>query len=338
MLPQAIAMPTTSLRYMFSPRVGLVWAPTQFHDTFVVRAGFGIYTNPFNDYNTGQTYGYTGTTTLVSSFNSSLTQLTSLADPFPAATNPVQQPVGNSLGVNANLGSKMVYYSPVIKVPYSERSSLDIQYTPSKNILIDIGYINNHQVHLSYSSQVDYAPILPYLSRSPYYDNAVSYQLSGNTFKTGGPPSTAVVNPFLGLPGITGSYSTAATLAPTAYLMTNPEFSSVTEQLIPGSSSNYNALNVRVAKRESHGLTLNGVFEWSRLLGTFGQLNTADVLNYQETSSDYPFHLVGYGTYKLPFGHGRQFLNKERYLDPILGGFQVLPGLHLHLRYAHFLG
>ncbi len=307
----------------FSPRVGLVWAPAVFQQKFVVRAGYGIYTNPFNDYNTGQTYGYTGTTTLTPSFTNGLTQVASLADPFPVATNAIQKPTGNSLGVNADLGSKMVYYSPAIKVPYSERTSLDIQYTPSKNILIDIGYLSNHQVHLSYASQVDYAPILPYLSRSPYYNLATTNLLSGTYFTQGGPASTSIPNPFLGLPGVTGTYATTATLAPTAFLMSNPEFTSVTEQLIPGSSSNYNALNVRVAKRESHGLTLNGVFEWSRLLGTFGQLNTADVLNYQETSSDYPFHVVGYGTYKLPFGHGRQFFGKNRFLDPIIGGYQT---------------
>jgi hypothetical protein len=307
----------------FSPRIGLVWAPAVFKEKFVVRLGYGIYTNPFNDYNTGQTYGYTGTTTLIPSFKSSLTQIASLADPFPVATNPIQLPVGNTLGPNANLGSKMVYYSPVIKVPYSERSSLDIQYSPSRNILVDIGFLSNHQVHLSYASQVDYAPILPYLSRSPYYNLATTNLLSGSYFTQAGPGTTSIANPFLGAPGVTGTYATASTLAPTAFLMSNPEYSSVTEQLIPGSSSNYNALNIRVAKRESHGLTLNGVFEWSRLLGTFGQLNTADVLNYQETSSDYPFHAVGYGTYKLPFGHGRPFLSKQRYLDPVIGGFQV---------------
>jgi hypothetical protein len=72
-----------------------------------------------------------------------------------------------------------------------------------------------------------------------------------------------------------------------------------------------------------HGLTINGVFEWSRLLGTFNQLNPGDILNYGETTSDYPFHFSGYGTYQLPFGHGRQFFNGNRYLNPVIGGWQV---------------
>ena len=304
-----------------SPRIGMTYAPEALHNKAVIRLGFGIYTNPFNDYNTSQTYGYSATTTYVTSNNNGVTQGT-LSDPFPTATNPIQQPTGSGLGINQNLGGKMVYYSPVIKVPYSERSSLDFQYQVGKTILIDVGYIHNYQVHLSFSNAVDSTPLLPYLSRSPYYDLNATNLLTGGTY-TGGPATTNITNPFKGQPGITGSYATTSLLAPNIFLMSNPEYTSVTEQLIPGSSSNYNALNARIYKKMGHGLTINGVFEWSRLLGTFGQLNSGDVLNYQETTSDYPFHFSGYGTYQLPFGKGRQFFNGNRFLNPIIGGWQV---------------
>ena len=117
----------------------------------------------------GQTYGYSATTAYVQTSNSGITN-NSDQRPVPtsrAATNPIQQPTGNTLGVNANLGAKMVYYSPIIKVPYSERTSLDVQYQIGNTILVDLGYINNHQVHLSYSNTVDAIPLLPYLSHSP---------------------------------------------------------------------------------------------------------------------------------------------------------------------------
>lgn len=311
----------------YNPRLGITWSPEFTQGKGVVRVGFGIYSNPFNDYNQGQSYGYSAATAYVQTANSGMTNNT-INDPFPtsssaAAVNPIQQPTGNALGANVNLGAKMVYYSPVIKVPYSERTSLDIQYQISKTILIDLGYINNHQVHLSYSNAVDATPLLPYLSRSQYYNIAATNQLSGATY-TGGPASTNIPNPFKGVAGMTGSLSTSSTIAPSQYLMSWPEFSSVTSQLNPGSSSGYNALNARVAKLMGHGLTLNGVFEWSRLLGTFNQLNAGDALNYGETTSDYPFHLAGYGTYQLPFGRGRQFLaNDNRILDSVIGGWQI---------------
>jgi hypothetical protein len=305
-----------------SPRIGISWAPEALHSKGVVRLGYGIYTNPYNDYNQGQTYGYAQSTPYVQSSNNGIIN-NSLSDPFPTASNPILQPTGNTLGINTNLGAKMVYYYPNLKIPYSERASLDLQYQIGNTILIDIGYINNHQVHLSYSNAVDSIPLLPYLSRSPYFDVAATNFLTGTTFKNGGPATTNITNPFKGVAGIAGSYFTTGTLAPNIYLMTNPEYTSVTEQLVPGSSSNYNALNARVTKRMGHGLNINGVFEWSRLLGTFNQLNAGDVLNYGETTSDYPFHFSGYGTYQLPFGHGRSFFNGNHYLDPVIGGWQI---------------
>jgi hypothetical protein len=311
-----------------SPRLGISWAPESLHEKGVLRLGYGIYDNPYNDYNQGQSYGYSATTAYVQTDNSGLTN-NSMSDPFPtsasaAAVNPIQQPTGNALGVNTNLGAKMVYYSPVIKVPYSERASLDFQYQIGNTMMIDLGFINNHQVHLSYSNAVDTIPLLPYLSRSQYYDVAATNLLTGAHFQNGGPPSTDIPNPFKGVAGITGSLATATLMAPNLFLMTNPEFSSVTTQLNPGSSSNYNALNARFAKLMGHGLTLNSVFEWSRQLGTFNQLNQGDVLNYGETTSDYPFHFAAYGTYDLPFGRGRQFLsNDNRILDELVGGWQM---------------
>lgn len=313
----------------FSPRLGITWAPDALHGKGVVRLGFGLYDNPFGDYSQGQTYGYSATTAYVQTITGGLSNDT-MADPFPtsstaAAVNPIQQPTGNALGVNANLGAKMVYYYPNVKVPYSERSSLDVQYQIGNTILIDLGYINNHQVHLSYSNTVDAIPLLPYLSTSPYYNIPATNLLTGATY-TGGPATTNITNPFKGVAGMTGSLSTGSVIAPNQFLETCPQYSlsSVTEQLIPGASSNYNALNARVAKLMGHGLTLNGIFEWSRLLGTFNQLNPGDVLNYGETTSDYPFHFAAYGTYQLPIGRGREFLSTDnRAVDSIIGGWQV---------------
>jgi hypothetical protein len=312
--------------FYVSPRLGITWSPNFTHGRGVVRAGFGIYDNPFNDYNQGQTYGYAATTAYVQSSNSGITN-SSINDPFPAATNPIQQPTGNALGVNANLGAKMVYYPSNLKVPYAERLSLDIQYQIGNTILIDMGYIESHQVHLSYSNTTDAIPLLPYLSHSQYYDIAATNLLTGATY-TGGPATTNITNPFKGLPGMTGSNSTSSTIAPTTYIETFPEFASnsVTEQLIPGSESDYNALNARVAKLMGHGLSVNGVFEWSRLLGTFNQLNPGGPLNYGETTSDYPFHFAGYGTYQIPIGRGRQFWsNDNRIIDGFVGGWQFSP-------------
>ena len=246
-----------------------------------------------------------------------------MADVFPLLQG--ERSPDDALGVNQQLGSSIVFYPNHVKVPYSERFSLDLQYQIGKTILIEAGYIRNTQIHLSYSNDVSQTALLPYLSTSPYYDVYTTDKLSGTTY-TGGPASTDVKNPFAGLTGMTGTYASTSTtlMAPSRYLLPYPQYTSdATEQLVPGAIAKYNALNARVKKEMGHGLTVSGVFEWSRLLGTFNQPNQGGPLVYGESTSDYPFHFSGYGTYDLPFGHGRQFFNNTRFLDRAIEGWQI---------------
>lgn len=311
-----------------SPRLGIAWAPEALHEKGVIRLGYGIYDNPFGDSNFGQSYGFSQSTPFVTSADQGMTNNT-LADPFPTATtapavNPIIQPSGSSLGVNAELGNSMGFYSPVIKVAYSERTSLDVQYQIGNTMMIDLGYVENHQVHMPWGNAISSIPLLPYLSHSSYYDVAATNLLSGAAFKNGGPPTTYITNPFKGVAGVTGSLATSSQIAPSSYLLSYPEYSGVTESMIPGESSNYNALNARVYKAMGHGLTMNGVFEWSRLLGDFNQLNAGAQPTYGTNTSDHPFHFAGYGTYEIPIGRHRQFFaNDNRVLDGLIGGWQV---------------
>jgi hypothetical protein len=299
-----------------SPRIGFAYSPDSGKTS--IRAGFGIYDNPFNDFNTSQTYGFSQTTSYTASNNNNLTPATTISDPFPTAANPIQLPAGNALGVNTNLGNKIVFYANV-KVAYSERSSLDIQHSFGKNWLLDVGYINNHQVHQSYSNAVNggSGTVLPqYLSQSRYYDPVLNPLYAGST-----------PNPYKGLltgPGATTSLSTASTVAVSALLNPYSEYSSVTEQLIPGGSANYNALLLRLSKRMSNGLYFDLNYTHSRNLGAQSQLNSGGPLWYGETSSDYPDSLHFTGIYQLPFGRNKQFLNNDsRLVDELIGGWQI---------------
>ncbi len=296
----------------FSPRVGISWAPPVFNNKMVARAGFGIYINPFNDYYTPQNYGYSSVSTLTATTNSGLTPAASLADPFPTATGPIIQPTGSSLGINQNLGSSITFRPTAVQAPYSERWNTDIQIQISRNTMIDIGYLGNHQVHLSYSNCVSCIPQLPFLSRSPFKDTAVQTNLS-----------TAVTNPFKGQPGMTGSLATASTVTKLTLLQAYPEYSGVTEQLVPGQSATYNALIFRFYKRLSNGLTANVNYTYSHNLST-AQLNGGGPLTYQENASDFPNHLSITGSYQLPIGRGKPFLgHANRVVDAIIGGYTV---------------
>ena len=161
-----------------------------------------------------------------------------LDDPFPVCTscaipaNPILQPQGNLYGINQNLGAAMAFTSPV-KVPYTERVSFDIQHQFGQNWMLEAGYIMAHGVHLSYNNAISAVPVLPYLSRSPFLDNTTTANLTSTATGFG------VANPFkgLGAPYTNGTSNlTASKISATAALQAYPEYSSVTEDLIPGDS------------------------------------------------------------------------------------------------------
>ncbi|MES2390760.1 MAG: hypothetical protein V4555_03905, partial [Acidobacteriota bacterium] len=309
---------STAAAYL-GPRIGFAYSPDFSHGKMAIRAGFGIFENPFNDYYQSQTYGFSQTTAMVASTNSNLTPATTLSDPFPTGSNPIQQPLGNALGINTNLGGKIVYYGQ-IKVAYSERASLDIQQQFGKSWMLDIGAITNHQVHQSYSNAVNAGsgsvPV-QYLSQSRYFDPALTaaYNLpTANPYKgqlTVGPAATTGLN--------TSSTVTTATL-----LWPHSEYSSVTQQLIPGASADYNALLLRLEKRMSYGLQFDLNYTYSRNLGAQSQLDQGGKLWYGETASDFPHSLHLLAIYQLPFGRGRMFMNKvPRVIDEALGGWEI---------------
>lgn len=293
-----------------SPRFGFAFAPPVFHDKLVIRGGYGIFVNPFNDYNTPQSYGYSATTTYTPATTVQLPTI-SLSDPFNATTAPILQPTGSSLGVNTNLGAGVQFRGPNLKVPYAERYNLDIQRSIGSHIMFDIGYLGAHQVHLSYSNAVSSIPLLPYLSRSFRADPAVSSALGAS-----------VPNPFYGLPNETGTLGTNTTTTVYQLMQSNPEYSGVTQALVPGASATFNQLMARFYIRNAYGMTLNANYEYSKNLIT-GQLTPGGPLTYGESTSDYPHHVSVTGTYALPIGHGKKFLNHAGVVDALIGGFQV---------------
>jgi hypothetical protein len=124
--------------------------------------------------------------------------------------------------------------------------------------------------------------------------------------------------------GSTTSINTAKTLSQSELLWPYSEYTSVTQQLVPYASANYNALLVRLEKRMDNGLDLNVNYTYSRNLGAQSQLNTGGPLWYGETASDFPHSLHLTAIYQLPFGRGRRYLGDSPALvDEFLGGWEL---------------
>jgi hypothetical protein len=314
-----------------SPRVGFAYAPAEFNNKLVIRGGFAIVNQPFGTYTAQGTTGYSQTTSMVetnSSVNQGFTPITTWENPFPSAQgqvnyNPIAQPVGNAYGADAALGGAPFFF-PQVKVPYTERFSLDIQKEFIHGWMVEIGGLHTLSLHNSAYLAVNSFPYLPYLVHAPT-NQAASAVSSAMAAK--------VTNPFYGLfptftstSGASVPNTTALNTSPqvqvSQLLMANPEFTGVTEFYAPATTINFNALTARLQKRMGNGFEMNANFEWSRQLGNTVQINPNQW--YGETTSDFPVHLAVTSIYQLPFGKGRPFMTQaNRVVEAVAGGWKV---------------
>lgn len=303
-----------------SPRIGFAYSPDFSHGTLAIRGGFAIYVNPLADYDAGQQYGYSQSTNFIGTLNNQLNITASLSNPFPAS-NPIQQPVGDKYGYNTNLGQSIYFFDPNIKYNYSEKYTFDIQKQFGRDWLVELSYFGAHQVHLFFTNNVSNSYLYPYLSHTKTPDNALTAFFNGST-----------ANPFYGVQvaAPTNGLASSKTTSVGALLKPFPEFSGVTEGLIPAASANFNGLLLKVQKQLSNGLQFIFNYEYSRSLGALGQLNPGGPLWYGETSSDFPNHASVMAIYQLPFGRGRRFLSHSRIADEVVGGWQ-LSGIYQYL-------
>jgi hypothetical protein len=91
-------------------------------------------------------------------------------------------------------------------------------------------------------------------------------------------------------------------------------------------STNYNSLQAKLEHRESHGLQLLVAYTYSK----FMQFNQAPALGgnvgyeYALSPYDVAHNLAMSGSYQLPVGRGRMFMNNSNaFVDGVLGGWQV---------------
>jgi hypothetical protein len=103
--------------------------------------------------------------------------------------------------------------------------------------------------------------------------------------------------------------------------------------LSDNSFSNYNALQIEIRQRLSHGLTMNLNYAWAHAMndrynknvdnaGNFATLRNRR-LDYGPSTFDIRHALQAFGTYDLPVGQGRRFSMNNPILDGVIGGWTV---------------
>jgi hypothetical protein len=288
-----------------SPRAGFAYAITP---QTVVRGGYGLYYQPIV---------YSGSASLAPGFvltnvipSQSGVPAINLSNPFPTLSTT---PTGNTLGLSTSIGSSLSLIDQARKAPFYQSYSADIQQELPHGFALKIGYVGGHGRNQPNSLNIN--------------------QLSDNYFSLGNAALTNKVPfKFAG----TGAWSSAnqpfnQTLRPF------PQFTTITDSVSDG-ISNYNALNVKVQKLFSNGLTILGAFTWAsnwdNLWGASSTLNplisnnngAQDVNNinaeYARSINNIPKRTTLALSYELPFGHGKQFLSgANRWMDLAVGGW-----------------
>ena len=318
--------PYKTSSHLISPRIGFTYSPTQLRNT-TLRGGFGMFvgtdnvsllssTGTYSSNPVTNQYGFSSTTSFISTNNNGLTPASTLDNPFPNGFTPVS---GSSLGAGTALGQTISFLAPVQKDPYSLRWNLGIQHSFKNNLLAEVAYIANHSVNLPIGA-TQFNPIpARYLSTLPTRDQALITAYG-----------TSVANPFAGL--LPGSSLNGTTVSAAQLLSLHPQFptsgqgfaTGIIEQNNTIGHAYFESAQARVEKRMSKGLTLIANYSFSKLIEATNYLNDTDVyLNRRLSPYDHTHHFVVATTYDIPFGKGRMFGTDSKLLDLMFGGFRV---------------
>ena len=288
----------TGRQWGFAPRIGFAYSPSRLKNV-VLRAGFGMYydrgeyfteLSPPAGGGISGPFGVTVEQPFVVPYYAVLGGTfgvpfgTAAPPPPPSNFSTIQTLVPNVKNLimqttpyctNNNLTSgctPLLFggYDPRNTLPYSENWTLDLQWQPRNALVFTIGYVGNHGVHelipLAFNQAQIASPQHPLLAGGPYQQN-YSYGYNMNCFPIfpctyanlqAGPLILPAENINAFVQGVgTGN---ASLRAPYIGYDPNSDFNRGV------GISNYDALQVNVNKRFSHGLQVTGSYTFSHTL------------------------------------------------------------------------
>lgn len=309
-------------RTKFGPRAGAAY---QLTPKTILRAGIGIFYAPTVFGPADSEPGFTQTTTYVASTNGNATPANSLSNPFPTG---IIQPTGNTQGALTSLGSTISFLDPRKTGGGTVyQYSADVQREMGFGIMFEIGYIGSRSTGLTPAPTG--TGVLPINELSPA--NLALGQAALNQ---------SVTNPFYGQPGAAGVIGTA-NVTRAQLLLPFPEYGTVNENTTLA-HARYDSMVAKVQKRFSKGLQFLSTFTWSRsednefgsgtanALNGLGSSGTGGIQNIYNlaaewalAAADTPVRWSGTWIYQLPFGKNKPWLNNNKVLDWMVGGWSL---------------
>src|ERR1700730_17159454 len=329
----------TGRQWGIAPRLGIAWSPGIFHSKVVVRAGAGLYYDRGELFTylspgfaagviAGGPFGVNQAPPFVNSqvcksTISSYQGFIPTCDPASPTGGSLSAPWGSSLqphpsgnpadiinflpSVAAIQSAAQLYsfagYDRKNKLPYSINNTLDIQWQPRNDLLVQIGYVGNLGRHLVIPVPFNQAQIAS--PSHPIHGQIYSYGytvLDPNTFG----PIALPNNPLTGAPA--GNYLSNYEGGNIDLRVPYVGYSSESESYSAAGISAYNALQAHVEKRMSHGLQVGFSYTFSHAtdeqsaMGLFYNGNNATNLRSGYGLSDFDRkHVLNFTyLYQLP--------------------------------------
>jgi hypothetical protein len=217
-----------------------------------------------------------------------------LSNPFPNGLNPV---VGSTLGPLTSVGNSNTGFLRNDKQPTVQQWNFGVQRELPENLLIEAAYVGSHGVHLEDFSGAQFN-VLP-----------DQYLSLGNAL------FDSLPNPFYGVLPASSTVGASNTITREQLLLPYPYFTGVTGQAGHIATSNYNALQAKVQKRLSKGVSFLFSYTFAKSLDNASSTDSSSGVGHQDlnnrrlddsVSAFDRTHVANLSyIYELPFGRGR---------------------------------
>jgi len=287
----------------FAPRIGVAYRPFK-GDTTVIRAGYGVFYTSTTQFFHWLYYAPLRSDTFVPRLaNDFRTPAAVLSDPFPSSQFLPPGGSGITISIPAGVNPAAVNNTPLINIfalgpydtPMTHQWSVGVQREILRDMVLDVSYKGSKTKNLP----VQWFFNQPTFSSTPANNQSLD----------------PAANPYLRRP--------YANFTPGSNIVAN-----VLE-------AEYNALTIKVDKRFSKGYGFLSSYTWSKSIDqgaeafTLGQ-NHAFLPNNLDFDAgrgpsllDVPHRWVTSGTYDLPFGKGKWFLDKGGIVNTLVGGWRL---------------